>query len=129
MTRDRALLSNVIERAGPVVTFEDNNKGKTEGFGCLEAGKVIIEDVSVVKGLEHNLLSISQFCDKGFNDIFDKEICQIIHKNYERPALQGVRKGNLFVANLNSGNKDEVKCSILKLNLTIVGYGTKSCLT
>ena len=110
MTGDRALLSNVIERAGPVVTFGDNSKGKTEGYGCLEAGNVIIEDVSVVKGLKHNLLSISQFCDKGFNVNFNKEICQISHKKDEKPALQGVRKGNLFIANLNSGNKDEVNC-------------------
>ena len=114
MTEDRALLSNVIERAGPVVTFGDNNKGKTEGYGCLESGNVIIEDVSVGKGLKHNLLSISQFCDKGFNVSFDKDICQISHKKNERPALQRVRKGNLFVANLNSGNKDEVNCFYAK---------------
>ena len=43
MTGYRALLSNVVEKVGPVVTFGDNNKGLTEGYGCLQAGNVIIE--------------------------------------------------------------------------------------
>ena len=57
--------SNVVEKAGPVVTFGDNSKGITQGYGSLQAGNVIIDQVSVVQGLQHNLLSISQFCDKG----------------------------------------------------------------
>ncbi|XP_063937994.1 uncharacterized protein LOC135147888 [Daucus carota subsp. sativus] len=56
MTGDRALLSNVIERAGPIVTFGDNSKGRTMGYGNLHAGNVIIEKVSLVEGLKHNLL-------------------------------------------------------------------------
>ena len=66
MTGDRALLSNMVEKAGPVVTFGDNSKGITAGYGSLESGNVIIEDVSIVNGLMHNLLSISQFCDRGY---------------------------------------------------------------
>ena len=80
MTGDRALLSNVVEKAGPVVTFGDNNKGLTQGYDSLQAGNVIIDNVSVVQGLQHNLPSISQFCDKGYGVLFDKERCQILHK-------------------------------------------------
>ncbi|KAL8115479.1 hypothetical protein AgCh_022104 [Apium graveolens] len=36
MTGDRSLLSNMVEKAGPVVIFGDNNKGLTEGYGCLQ---------------------------------------------------------------------------------------------
>ena len=53
MTGDRSLLPNVFEKAGHVVTFGDNNKGSTEGYGSLEAGNVIINNVSVVEGLKH----------------------------------------------------------------------------
>ncbi|KAL8094975.1 hypothetical protein AgCh_036468 [Apium graveolens] len=35
MTGDRALLSNVVEKAGPLVTFGDNSKGLSEGYGCF----------------------------------------------------------------------------------------------
>ena len=75
ITGDRALLSNVIEKAGLVVTFGDNSKGSTQGYGNLYAGNVIIENISVVEGLKHNLLSISQFCDKGYGVHFEKETC------------------------------------------------------
>ena len=114
MTGDRALLSNMVEKAGPVVTFGDNSKGITDGYGCLEAGNVIIDNVSCVEGLKHNLLSISQFCDGGYSVHFDKEKCLISHKKDAKPALHGVRKGNLYVADMNSGNKDEVNCFYAK---------------
>ena len=85
-----------------MVTFGDNNKGLTQGYGSLQAGNVIIENVSVVQGIQHNLLSISQFCGKGYGVLFDKKKCQILHQKNGMPALQGVRKRNL------SGCKDEV---------------------
>ena len=110
MTGDRALLSNVVEKAGPVVTFEDNIKGLTQRYGSLQDGNVITDHVSVVQGLQHNLISISQFCDRGYGVLFDKERCQILHKKNGLLALQGVRKGSLFIADLQSGSKDEVNC-------------------
>ena len=114
MNGDRALLSNVVEKVGLVVTFGDKGKGLTQGYGSLQARNVIIENVFVVQGLQHNLLSISQFCDKGYGVLFDKEKCQILHNKNGLPALQGVRKGNLFVADLQSGSKDEVNCFYAK---------------
>ncbi|MGI4673429.1 hypothetical protein ACR2XN_28600 [Klebsiella pneumoniae] len=74
MTGDRALLSKMVERAGPVVTFGDDSKGYTTGYGNLELGNVIVEEVSLVDGLAHNLLSISQFCDKDYEVLFKKEV-------------------------------------------------------
>ena len=114
MTSDIALLSNVVEKSGPIVTFEDNRKGLTQGYCSLQAGNVIIDNVSVVQGLQHNLLSISQFCDKCYGVLFDKERCQILHKKNGLLALEGVRKGNLFIDDLQSGSKDEVNCFYAK---------------
>ena len=108
MFKDRALLSNVVEKDGPVFTFGDNNKGLTHGYGSLQDGNVIIDNVSIVQGLQHNLLSISPFCDKGYGVLFDKERCRILHKKNGLFALLGVRKGNLFIDDLQSGSKDEV---------------------
>ena len=67
-----------------------------------------------MQGLQHNLLSISQFCDKGYGDLFDKDRCQILHKKNGLLALQGVNNGNLFIADLQSGSKDEVNCFYFK---------------
>ena len=87
MTGDRALLTNVVEKVGPVVTFGDDSKGFTTGYGNLEIGNVIIENISLVDGLKHNLLSISQLCDKGYDVSFRKERCLISNMKDEKLAL------------------------------------------
>ena len=96
MTGDRALLSNLVEKAGPWVTFGDDIKGFTKGYGSSEIGNVIIENVSIVNGLKHNLHSVSQFTDKGYEVNFKTEQCNIINKKDKKLALQGVRKGESF---------------------------------
>ena len=110
MTGDRALLSSVVDKVGPVVTFGDDIKGFTMGYGNLEIKNVIIENITLVEGLKHNLHNISQFCDNGFDMSFRKERCLISNRRDENLALQGIRKGNLFVVDLDSTSKGEVSC-------------------
>ena len=80
MTGEKSLLADVVEKTGPTVTFGDDNKGFTKGYGNLKIDNVIIENISLVEGLKHNLLSISQFCDKGYKVDFRKDKCLIYHK-------------------------------------------------
>ena len=114
MTGEESLLTDVVKKTGPIVTFGDDNKGFTTGYGNLEIGNVIIENISLVEGLKQNLLSISQLCDKGYNVDFRKDKCLISNKKDEKLALQGVRKGNLFIADLSSASDGEVKCFYIK---------------
>ncbi|KAL8121129.1 hypothetical protein AgCh_018045 [Apium graveolens] len=93
MTGDKALLSQFEEKAGPLVTFGDN---------------------TLVAGLEVNLLSVSQFADKSFEVLFNKEKCTFISKKTGEVALKGARKGSLFVADLDSTNKDGICCFYAK---------------
>ena len=109
MTGDRALLSNLVEKVGPWVTFGDDIKGFTKGYGSLEIGNVVIKNISLVDNLKHNLLSVSQFTDKGYEVNLRIEQCEIINKKDKKLALQGVRKGNLFVADTFSACKGEVR--------------------
>ena len=69
-----------MERAGPSITFGDDNKGYTMGYGLISKENVIIDYVALVDGLKHNLLSISQLCDKGNEVWFTKETCVISDK-------------------------------------------------
>ena len=110
MTGEKTLLTDVVKKTGPTVTFGDDNKGFTTGYGNLKIGNVIIKDISLVEGLKHNLLSISQFCDRGYNVDFRKDKCLITYKKDEKLALLGVRKGNLFIADLSSTSDGEMKC-------------------
>ena len=66
VTGDSSLLTKFIEKVGPSITFRDDNKGYTMGYGLLAKENVIIDEVELVSGLKHILLSISQLCDKGF---------------------------------------------------------------
>ena len=89
MTGEKSLLTNVVEKAGPIVTFGDDSKGITTGYGNLEIGNVIIENISLVDGLKHNLPSISQFYDKGYNVDFRKERCLISNRKDITPPDPG----------------------------------------
>ena len=51
---------------GGKVMFGDNAKGKIVGKGKVgRLPNYFFDDVLLIEGLKHNLLSISQFCDKG----------------------------------------------------------------
>ena len=121
MTGDRALLSNVVEKAGPIVTFGDDSKGFTTGYGNLEIGNVIIENISIVEGLKHNLLSISQFCDKGFDVSFKKERCLISNRKDEKLALQGVRKGKSKKASHRSKDMTNISEPLQLIHMDLFG--------
>ena len=59
------VLSN-CSRNGGYVTFGDNAKGKIVGESKIgKHPNPTFDDVLLVDGLKHNLLSISQFCDKN----------------------------------------------------------------
>ena len=60
MTRDSSLLTKLVEKVGPSITFGDDNKGYTMGYGLIARENVIIDEVALVSSLKHNLLSISQ---------------------------------------------------------------------
>ena len=65
---------------GGKVTFGDNSKGKVVGKGKVgRMSYCFIDDVLLVKGLKHNLLSISQFCDKFNQIIFNATQCLVIN--------------------------------------------------
>ena len=60
MTGDKAMFSSISHKDGGYVTFGDNAKGKTVGEGKVnKSPNPTIEDVLLVNGLKHNLLSIS----------------------------------------------------------------------
>ncbi|KAL8148754.1 hypothetical protein AgCh_005933 [Apium graveolens] len=89
MTGNKALLSDFVEKAGPGVSYGDGNMGKTLRYGNINLGNVIIETVALVSGLKHNLLSVSQICDRGYHvDLFE-EHCEVISNSTGKVVLKG----------------------------------------
>ena len=62
-------------KEGGNVKFGGNQSGKIIGTRTIGNSSISIKNVWLVDGLEHNLLSISQFCDNGYDVMFEKSNC------------------------------------------------------
>lgn len=59
--------------------FGDKSSIKIKCKGALNIDeKLKAHDVYYVEGMKHNLLSMSQMCDKAYKFTFDSKGCQII---------------------------------------------------
>ena len=77
MTGDKNLFID-LKPKNRDVTFGDNSKGQIERIGTIgNKSSIFIENVLLVS-LKHNLLSISQLCDKGFKVVFECMNCHVI---------------------------------------------------
>jgi len=66
MARDSSYFIKLVILNGRKVSFRGNIKGKIVGCGTVKIESLTINNVSLVEGLNYNLLSISQLCDTGF---------------------------------------------------------------
>ncbi|KAJ9561637.1 hypothetical protein OSB04_006797 [Centaurea solstitialis] len=78
MNGNKHVLVDFNEEAGPSVKFGGKGRGITRGYGTLTNGKTTFRRVSYVEGLTHNLLSISQLCDKDHKVSFSKKSCKCL---------------------------------------------------
>ena len=82
MTGDVSKFTTISPKKSGHVTYGDNNKGKIIGVGKIStSSSTPIENVLLVEGLKHSLLSVSQLCDKGYKVSFDSEKCVIKHEH------------------------------------------------
>ncbi|VFR03224.1 unnamed protein product [Cuscuta campestris] len=97
MTGDASLLSNLIPYDGPRVTFGGSNDfGLTKGLGNLVYKGLTIQAVSYVEGLNYNVLSISQFCDKGYSLEFCKDMASLKNISTNEVILTRKRIRNIY---------------------------------
>ena len=72
MTKNKEKFSKLQVKDGGKVVFGGKEKGKIIGQGKVsEDPSCSVGDILLVEGLNYNLLSISQLCDKGLRDIFE----------------------------------------------------------
>nr|KYP39333.1 hypothetical protein KK1_039360 [Cajanus cajan] len=78
MTGDPSKFSALKMKHEGFATYKDNDKGKIHGCSNISiTPSTLIESVLLVEELKHNLLSISQLCDRGFKVVFDNNCCMI----------------------------------------------------
>ena len=109
MTYNKAWLQEFTQKDGPNVTFGDNSQARVKGNGTLVTSDIIFKNVSYVEGLKHNLISISQICDKGYHVTCTRNLCQVRDKN-NKIVLTGIRKGNLYCLNLEVVDSSNAHC-------------------
>ncbi|CAJ2666514.1 unnamed protein product [Trifolium pratense] len=107
---DKQLFSKLTMKEGGSVGFGGNQKGKIIGTGTVGNSSLSINDVWLVDGLKHNLLSISQFCDNGYVVVFNKESCTVSNQSDNSIIFKGLRKNNVYKINLSDLNEQKVMC-------------------
>ena len=60
-----------------------------------------MQNVLYVRGLKHNLISISQLCNKGFNVSFEASLYLVTNTVDNSIILIGFRQGNVYMIDLN----------------------------
>jgi len=98
--REVYVLHPYNERRGNV-KFGGNQSGKIIGTWTIGNSSISINNVWLVDDLKHNLLSISQFCDNGYDVMFGKTNCTVINKDDNSIVFKGKRIENVYKINFS----------------------------
>jgi hypothetical protein len=112
MTGDKGKFLSLSESKSGNVTFGNDAPGKIKGkwIVCLSHGKGKAQDVLLVDGLKHNLLSVIQMCDRGCEVMFTSKDCKIKSVNSGQVVAQGIRtENNVYVL-----KEDREECHLRK---------------
>jgi hypothetical protein len=99
MIGDKGKFLSLIERKSGNVTFGNDAPGKIKGKGMvsLSNGKGKSQDVLLVDGLKHNMLSVSQMCDRGCEVVFTSKDYKIKSVSSGQVVAKGIRKKIMYM--------------------------------
>jgi hypothetical protein len=100
MTGDKSKFLTLSENKSGNVTFGNDAPGKIKGKGMvsLSNGKGKAQDVLFVDGMKHNIISVSQVCDKGCEIAFTSKDYKIKALSSGQLIAKGVRtENNVYV--------------------------------
>ncbi|KAJ0918468.1 putative RNA-directed DNA polymerase [Helianthus annuus] len=120
MTGDYRLLFDVRSIRGGYVAFAGDKGGYITGEGMISNGIVSFDKINYVQQLDHNLLSVSQICDKKFTVHFDDAGCYVLKPGFKLLAewilLSAPRVNDLYVLDMSQAitQSKQVTCFISK---------------
>jgi len=134
MTGEKSNFLSLIASAQGSVVF-GNGKSRT----IVDIGKIgelpshSIDNVYLVDGLQHNLLSVSQLCDKGNLIVFSPKQCLVININTRDVVLSRKQHKNVYKVHILSLFQNNLTClSALNDDFMLwhkrVGHGSLSLL-
>ena len=108
------------------MAFGNGKSGTIIGIGKIgESLSNSIEDVYLVDGLKHNLLSLSQLCDKDNLVVFTSNRCLVVNMDTGDIVLRGKRHKNVYNVCICFLPQNTLTC--LSALGYIVAQKTRSC--
>jgi len=93
------------------VAFGNDKSEKIVGVGKISKSlSHSIDSVNLVDGLQHNLLSVSQLCDRGNHVEFSSDQCLITNVNSVSVVLRGKRPNNVYKVCVLSLPQNHLTC-------------------
>jgi hypothetical protein len=119
MTGNISLLSDVKSIDGGNVVFAGDKGGRITGEGTISNDSVSFDRVNYCEQLKHNLLSVSQVCDKKYTTIFNDSECMILKKGFKVPEewilLRAPRRNDIYSINMDTlKSTEEYSCLLSK---------------
>jgi len=111
MRGDKSNFFSLTAFDGGRVAFENGKSETIVGVG--KVGKSLshsIDNVYLVDGLQHDLLSVSQLCDRGNHVEFYSDQCLITNVNSGRVVLRGKRHNNVYKVCVLSLPQNHLTC-------------------
>jgi translation elongation factor P/translation initiation factor 5A len=111
MTGDKDKLLPICKIKTGNVIFENDEPSKIKGKAMvsLSNGKGNSQDVLLVDDLKHNLLSTSQMCDRGCEEVFMSKYCKVKNVNSGQVVAKGIRTDNDVDIESSHARKEEVE--------------------
>nr|GEY41911.1 integrase, catalytic region, zinc finger, CCHC-type, peptidase aspartic, catalytic [Tanacetum cinerariifolium] len=113
MTGYLKLLIDFVEKFLGTVKFRNDQIAPILGYGDLVQGAVMIQRVYYVKGLNHNLFFVGQFCDADLEVAFRKSTCYIRDLK-GNDLLTGSRRTDLYSITLHDTTSPNPICLMAK---------------
>src|SRR3954469_12293401 len=111
MTGRMSTFQDLVLKPGGEVKFGGDQNGKIIGSGTTSLGNSpSITNVLLVEGLTHNLLSISQLSDDGYDIIFNQKSCKAVSQKDGSILFTGKIKNNIYKTDLQDLKNQKVTC-------------------
>jgi len=106
---------------GAYVEFAGAKGGNITGMGKVMNSKITMENVNYVEQLKHNLMSVSQICDKGNQVHFTKTEALVLKPGFVVPEewilLKAPRKKDIYGLELGVDDSVEPVCLLTKASV------------
>jgi len=111
MTGEKSNFLLLTATQGGSVAFGNGKLGTIISIGKIgESPSNSIEDVYLVDGLKHNLLSVSQLCDKDNLVVFTSNRCLVVNMDTGDIVLRGKRHKNMYNVCISSLPQNTLTC-------------------